>query len=172
MATANVTPEYLMHDLQCGTTITYLSTTSITIQSRNVSQRQAVSTQECILSIDRAWTRDSESPGDLEEPLLTTHMAWIAPIERSEQVIQLARGVFQTHKSCRILLRGCNAIMVTPIQMDSLKKALSFDRPPLCSGAISPPPGGLHLWYGKKKSRCIRFQAPRWSSVIDGSPGS
>ena len=84
-----------MHDLQCGTTITYLSTTSITIQSRNVSQRQAVSTQECILSIDRAWTRDSKSSGDLGEPLLTTHMAWIAPIERSEQVIQLARGVFQ-----------------------------------------------------------------------------
>ena len=46
--------------------------------------------------------------------------------------------------------------MATPTQLESLKHALTFDRPPLTSGAISPPPEGLHLWYGKKNPRCVR----------------
>lgn len=47
--------------------------------------------------------------------------------------------------------------MATPTQLESLRKALSFDRPPLCSGSISPPPEGLYLYYGKKNARFIDF---------------
>ncbi|KAF9648980.1 hypothetical protein BDM02DRAFT_3269016 [Thelephora ganbajun] len=47
--------------------------------------------------------------------------------------------------------------MATPAQLESLKQALSYDRPPLCSGAISPSPEGLYLYYGKKNPRFIDF---------------
>ncbi|KAF9648975.1 hypothetical protein BDM02DRAFT_3167372 [Thelephora ganbajun] len=47
--------------------------------------------------------------------------------------------------------------MATLAQLESLKKALSYDRPPLCSGAISPSPEGLYLYYGKKNPRFIDF---------------
>ena len=43
--------------------------------------------------------------------------------------------------------------MATGTQIESLKKALSYDRPPLCSGAISPPPEGFHLYYGNEDPR-------------------
>jgi len=44
--------------------------------------------------------------------------------------------------------------MATDIQLESLKKALSYDRPPLCSGTVSPPPEGFYLYYGKDDPRC------------------
>ena len=47
--------------------------------------------------------------------------------------------------------------MATPIQLNSLKKVLTFDHPPLCSGTISPPPEGFHLWYDKKKPKYVCF---------------
>ena len=49
--------------------------------------------------------------------------------------------------------------MATPTQLESLRKALSFDRPPLCSGAISPPPEGLYFYYGKENARYLRFSS-------------
>jgi len=59
--------------------------------------------------------------------------------------------------------------MATLNQLESLKKALSFDRSPLCSGAISPSPGVLHLYYGKKNPRCVWFPphaGPRVSDIL------
>ena len=47
--------------------------------------------------------------------------------------------------------------MATATQLQSLKLALSIDRPPLCGGAISPSPKGLHLYYGKKDPRYLWF---------------
>lgn len=41
----------------------------------------------------------------------------------------------------------------TATQIASLKKAFSYDRPPLCSGTVSPPPEGLYLYYGNENSR-------------------
>ena len=49
--------------------------------------------------------------------------------------------------------------MITPTQLGSLRNAISFDRPPLCSGVISPPPEGLYLWHGKKSSRLVQFSS-------------
>jgi len=69
-----------------------------------------------------------------------------------------ALGIARTHKSRVSLFRGYNTRpTATLAQLESLKKALSFDRPPLCSGAISPSPGGLHLYYGKKDPRYVWF---------------
>ena len=43
--------------------------------------------------------------------------------------------------------------LATASQIESLKKALSYDRPPLCSGTVFPPPEGLYLYYGKEDTR-------------------
>jgi len=40
--------------------------------------------------------------------------------------------------------------MATKTQLKALSKALSFDRPPFCSGTISPSPEGFYLYYGKR----------------------
>lgn len=66
--------------------------------------------------------------------------------------------IAQSYKSREVLFKGNNAhSMATPAQLESIKKALSFDRPPLCSGAISPPPEGLYLYYGKKNAKYVQF---------------
>ena len=57
--------------------------------------------------------------------------------------------------------------MATPTQLQSLKLALSFDRPPLCGGAISPPPEGLYLYYGKKDPRYLWPLLHTASCMID-----
>ena len=46
-------------------------------------------------------------------------------------------------------------LMATSTQLQSLRQAISFDHPPLCSGAISPPSEGLYLYYGKRNPRYI-----------------
>ena len=46
--------------------------------------------------------------------------------------------------------------MATDPQLESLKDALSYDRPPLCSGTISPPLEGFYLYYGKENPRYYR----------------
>ena len=60
--------------------------------------------------------------------------------------------------------------MKTPTQLGSLRNAISFDRPPLCSGAISPPPEGLYLWHGKKSSRLVQFSSHPRPSAVDICP--
>jgi hypothetical protein len=57
--------------------------------------------------------------------------------------------------------------MATPTQLETLRKALSFDRPPLCSGAISPPPEGLYLYHGKNNAKCVRFSSRPSLPVVD-----
>jgi len=40
--------------------------------------------------------------------------------------------------------------MATDIQLKALSDAISFDRPPFCSGTISPSPEDFYLYYGKE----------------------
>ncbi|KAF9789897.1 hypothetical protein BJ322DRAFT_564598 [Thelephora terrestris] len=47
--------------------------------------------------------------------------------------------------------------MPTPTQMESLRNAISYDRLPVCSGAVSSPPEALYLYYGKEKPRFVNF---------------
>ena len=60
--------------------------------------------------------------------------------------------------------------MITPTQLGSLRNAISFDRPPLCSGVISPPPEGLYLWHGKKIPRFVQFSSHPRPSAVDICP--
>ena len=46
--------------------------------------------------------------------------------------------------------------MATTSQLESLKQALSFDRPPLCSGTISPSSEGLYLYHGMENPKRVR----------------
>lgn len=41
----------------------------------------------------------------------------------------------------------------TKNQLESLQQALSYDHAPLCSGAISPPPEGFYLYYGRQNPK-------------------
>ena len=53
--------------------------------------------------------------------------------------------------------------MATSTQLEALRNALSFDRPPLCSGVVQPTPEGFYLYYGKKNPKCVysrRTQQP------------
>ena len=52
--------------------------------------------------------------------------------------------------------------MATDTQLKALSQALSFDRPPFCSGTISPPREGFHLYYGGSDPKCAisRFLRP------------
>lgn len=45
--------------------------------------------------------------------------------------------------------------MATPTQSESLKTALSFDRPSLSSGAVLLSQQGCYLWYCKENPRCV-----------------
>ena len=44
--------------------------------------------------------------------------------------------------------------MATNAQVESLKRALSYDCPLFCSGTVFPPPEGFYLYYGKEDPRC------------------
>ena len=43
--------------------------------------------------------------------------------------------------------------MATDTRLKALSEALSFDRPPFCSGTISPPPEGFYLYYGGRNPK-------------------
>ena len=43
----------------------------------------------------------------------------------------------------------------TKNQLESLQQVLTYDHVPLCSGAISPPPEGFHLYYGRQNSKLV-----------------
>ena len=44
-------------------------------------------------------------------------------------------------------------MMATEAQIESLKKSLSYDLLPYCSGTVSLPPEGFYLYYGKEEQR-------------------
>ena len=51
--------------------------------------------------------------------------------------------------------------MATENQLNALSQALFFDRPPFCSGTISPSPEGFHLYYGNRNPKKLSIQLLR-----------
>ena len=51
--------------------------------------------------------------------------------------------------------------MATENQLNALSQALSFDRPPFCSGTISPSPEGFHLYYGNRSPKKLSIRLLR-----------
>ena len=84
-------------------------------------------------------------------------------------MIESSLGVTETDKAL-LLPRGSQPTpMATKSQLESLKRALSFDRPPLCSGAVSPSPEGFYLYYDKKNPKCVcspRMEAPMFVTSV------
>lgn len=55
--------------------------------------------------------------------------------------------------------------MATNAQLETLEKALSYDRPPFCSGTVLPSPEGFHLYYGKQDPKYMSLKRlPRYET--------
>ena len=110
---------------------------------------------------------------------LTPNFAWIDPVttgtrdlkKRHESVSSANKLAYGPLETINVLDRSSGSViahpMATPTQLESLQKALSFDRPPLCSGAISPPPEGFNLYYGKKNARYVWFSSHPSSPIVN-----
>ena len=105
--------------------------------------------------------QDSHS-ADKEQKLgFVTHVEYLRMSQRASLRGETRKPINPSGPSIQ---RIQHISMATIAQLESLKQALSFDRPPLCSGVISPSPEGLYLYYGKKNSKCVRSnctQEPR-----------
>jgi len=63
--------------------------------------------------------------------------------------------LFEVTESKKPKVHFSYIMAATKHQLESLQKALSYDHAPLCSGAISPPPEGFYLYYGKRNPKRV-----------------